>query len=711
MRRTTAFAATLLLMTEVLGQSGARLASHAPEPPLSAAAQERLDQCQDGAESPFRVRTTADGRVRVLVGGLARGREIDRDLAARSFVTRHAALLGVDPTWTPVLDRPGSGDRAHFSFARDGLRIDGASVVLVQNGVDVTGVAIGTPPATATLGAFELSDGIAAGLARAALESIRRDRGLPPTVGFVTPQSERRWLATTDGLLPVVAVEESTPNHAEAYLLYIDARDGRLAAVRELVDHGTGFYPDFGNLVPFPTTKGEGRVFKSVSDARNGVAKKVSLPEVSKGVPNILNKGFAVSAHADTWDNNQQDPFATNLKFNFDPFGAYPEFDNFDHANVLYQAESFYKHVDKAIGQDLATDFALPFLLNISDPNPNAFFSATTFPVGNMHIVGWMGFFETQGFEPFGDLSRDPTVVDHEYTHAWLAFEQLSFSSNLDEPPRAVNEAVADFFAVTHHKDTVIGRYADDVFPSLGIARDLQGAHHFPETTTFFMQPSESQTGLPEEHGNGLIFGGLLVDIRNELGSKKAEKRLFQALPFMPRDMDDIAFGPVNAGNAVDATEAFMVACVAGLLDVVANPKESGVILGAATGRGLIGGATTSQIADVDLEQQKKRKFVFPSGVHLAGTTQSFRFQADQGRKLKVTVVGEKGSSLQPAFTVVAVSGTPGAVTEKTSFTTKKSGRIATQQFKLNDPDGSSYVINVFPVGAGTGAYALTLDA
>ncbi|MBI4878564.1 MAG: hypothetical protein HY812_02750 [Planctomycetes bacterium] len=525
----------------------------------------------------------------------------------------------------------------------------------------------------------------------------------------------RGYFATDAGLVPCYLVEERSRALTEAYGLFIDARDGQLLRVICLIQRGTGQYPHIdqpGGFIPFATGAGEGKVFKNVKDARAGKATRLTLKNVSLGVPSPANvtKGFVVSARADTWDAYGQDPFSAQLEFNYGPFSA-AGYDHFDLVNTMYQVEKFHQHVRGAIGQDLATNFSLPIVCNIASASPNAFFSSSTFPMDN-HTSGFLAFFDLTQLllEPAADVSRDPAVVAHEYTHAWLFFEGLSFTGDLDEPSRAVNEAVADFFAVTWQKDTVIGRYLDDQWPELSISRNLQDDDHFPETT--FAAMAISQTGLPEEHRNGEVFGSFLVDVRKKVGSARAEQILYDSFPFWPHEMADVGYPEVTPENAILATETFFTASVQGMLSIPLSTHEIGAIIGAAAGRGFCNTVASSTRFASSLESAPERRFKFFSRVTRPGNLQQFPFLAQQGRILNVTLAGKRNSGLEPEFVLAPFSGNPDDVVESAAKVYADHGRVVRQEgLLLQEPDLGTYMITVWGTNESTGQYTLTIDA
>lgn len=703
-----AAAAAALFATSKLAAAEGALLLHrgrAAAPPSGLAA------LNSGAERGFRAQRSAIGERLALQGGRLRLDPAD-GAAVERFVRGNAELLRVPPEWSLARELHGSAgaERSVLTFAREGVVIDGARGYLRFDDGAVTEAVFDLPGAQEVLGSFRVDAGAAESAALAHALAVRAARGRPGPAVFAAPATERRYLATPAGLVPAYAVLQQGTGIGEAYAIYVDARTGDVLKLLDLIDSGTGHYPLDPGFVDFTTGPGTGYVFKSVKAARKGQAKQVTLEELALGVPAPIGlaQGFVIGAFADTWDDNGNDAVATDLAFTAKPFNG--TFDQFDQVNTYYWIHRFHTHLTTTLGTELALDHALPVINNVASGNPNAFFSPTAFPYGG-HTTGYLAFFDQTAFVgPEGDLSRDPTVVCHEFVHAWLWFENLNFDGALDDPARAANEAVADYFSISFHGDTVIGRYADDVFPEFGIARNLQDADHFPETTQHAM--TLTMSGLPEEHRNGEILGSFLMDLAEEFGAAAADALLFGALPAMPRDVGDIGYGAITTVNAVEATEMFLHACMAALGSHASVDVTEGLaILGAATARGIIGQEGSYDHVLLDFGGAFVPALVqIPSAFVQSGDQHQYYLQAPAGSRLRVRVQGTK--NVKPDFSLVDLTGavTP-AVTAHAGKTTKKSGRIVEQ--KDIEPllgIGGTYLLTVFAKNAKRGDYTLELE-
>ncbi|MGO8988203.1 MAG: M36 family metallopeptidase [bacterium] len=126
------------------------------------------------------------------------------------------------------------------------------------------------------------------------------------------------------------------------------------------------------------------------------------------------------------------------------------------------------------------------------------------------------------------DLVIDETVVRHEYTHFMMDMCGFSgdsdqFGGDVDYYGRAMGEGNADFFAFlgTTPKNPEIGNvaWAWNIPPYL---RDLDNSQEYPADV------DDPDTGLPEEHYTGEIWGGYLYDVYRILGAG-ALKYVFQS--------------------------------------------------------------------------------------------------------------------------------------------------------------------------------------
>lgn len=664
-----------------------------------------LARLNDRAERPFSAVSDARGlATRILGGRVLLGP--DATASIRELLGQYSQLFGYDARLEPRIVLRGT--RAHLEFTRLGLRVVGARGMVRFDDGRITEAAFSLPREVGTRGRFALSDGIAVSAGRTAANETRTRRQRSSITEWRQGRVERVWRASASGLEAAFVVEALPDLLGQEQALILDADDGTCIDVVDLACTGTGLYPMLGNTtVPFTTGGGSGRVFRNVKDARLGSAKSRSLVHLGRGVPEAsIDDGLLVGAFADVYSNSGFSPFSPAHVFKHDPFGA--DADLFDQVNVYFHITQFRNGLQKVLGPDLSGGHSIPVIVDIDASNPNAFFSPTAFDSGRTE--GWLAFLQVPAGGDEADLSRDPTVVAHEYTHAWLWFEQLDFSGTLNDPARAANEAFADWFSLCFHDDTVIGRYADDVFPGYGIARDLADDDHFPETTIESSALPWSNDGLPEEHRNGEVFGSFLMDVRRALGTKAAEQFVFAALPSMPRTIGDAGISTYNAGVAQDATAEFNAACVTSMFVTATTGKQRAAVLGASAARGLSNSSGT-MILVTDLADEPKAKLTIPSAIVLPGNEHIYAITMPELGALSIKVSAAKGSGVLPDFTITDDSGGANAVTETSAKKFGKGGRVVSQKgLTKNLAPGAIYLIHVTGTAGSVGRYTLTVD-
>ncbi|MBM4016317.1 MAG: hypothetical protein FJ293_15315 [Planctomycetes bacterium] len=675
--------------------------------PLAPAAVERLAALNAEAALPFTARRSAvHGMARTLSGGRLELGARDLGAAALDFIGRHGALLGLPSGLEPAATV--RGRKVALSFRLRGIDVlhAAAMVTFDADGHLVAAAASAQGPAR-PLGLHALDDVASITAAIGAIDGERARHARAAGVQWGRPQLARAWLATPAGLVPVIRIGLTGDRAGESFEAWVDARDGAPRRVLDRVHRGEGFYPNDPLLIPFETKKAKGSAFKSVAKALSLTPSTRTFKAWSKGIgaPVNLPKGFLTGAHVDIWDANdlnfvsESGVFKTSLLD--DP-------DGFDQANTYYQVEEFFRHLEKQLGFPPASDHSLPVIVNFKTDVPNAFFVADTFPIDG-HTVGYLQFHDLdQDFGSIGDFSRDPTVVAHEYVHAWLAFEGESFNDPLDYPTRAVGEAIPDFFACAFHGETVIGEYLDAAF-GMGFARDLQDDDHLAVTIDDAI--ALTATGLPQEHRAGEVMGSLLTDLRLELGTRAAEQLVFAALAGMPDSMVDIGYGVVDAGNAFTASADYLFECAGALLDATLDGNEFAAVIGAATTRGVIGDATSSGDFFYALDGFRRGKIVIPSRFVAGDVQHSYFFTVPAGSTLTVTVSADRDGVL-PDFEIVdAATRTLFPYLEpKPRKFSSGDRKVTAKKLELLLGSGEIYEFIVFNDGLD-GGYTLTLDS
>lgn len=240
-----------------------------------------------------------------------------------------------------------------------------------------------------------------------------------------------------------------------------------------------------------------------------------------------------------------------------DPDGNYfsivPPADESD-GNDQFAGIMMYRNVTRAHDYFKGThgvdwmDFPLPAIVNLEfkitppisiggfSPGPDGWYdfaNAAYFPKES-----WDALASQLGLPPrdsdsiiFGqaghDFSYDASVIIHEYTHAIIGTGRLNGRAfdrqGVDDAPRAMNEALADYFAATIADYAVVGRYGIGKLAST-LVRDLAVKRRCPDDL------------VNEIHADGRIFGAALWAIRGALGAETADRIVFGALEQIGQD-------------------------------------------------------------------------------------------------------------------------------------------------------------------------------
>lgn len=685
------------------------------------------------ASKPFQAATSRDGKIVALHGGRIESAGASDPVArGTAFFARFGEVFSLDPALTLVASRTANfDDRVAFTFEYAGRPILGPRAFAGFDGSGaVTSAALWNAPAASLIASHAVGAAIAAERASIALSAERARLGFQRALR--APRTQEVLVAEGGALRAMYRVVIASQEPAEAWSVLIDGVSGESVEIEDLICRGTkGFMPigfdgSFIQTKKFKIGSGaKGNVFKSQSGAIAGTASpNTNLENFGlQSVPQANSpKGFTFGARANVFDANTNDPFSASLSFNFDPI---LDADDFDVTNTYYQLEEFYQHVRKNLGvKDLASNLSMPVIVNFKTAELNAFFAPDFYPDAvNPLTFGFMVFNDNSNLssDPFDDISRDPVVAGHEYTHAWLFYEGLDFTDPLDFPSRALNEAVADFFGSSKEQDFIIARYTGlEMLASNEGLRNLQDDDQFPQTTQDGM--TMTMSGLPEEHRNGEIFAAALIDIRDALGVKAAEKLVFRSLPDMPRSVADSGLSNFAVTNdPLGATDIFMGDCLFGLLINTNTDDELAAAVGAFTARGLLGGPVSDNDVVLNLEalDGKVKELFYPSTLPRTGTTHRYLFRAKQNRKLDVYLYMDPADSLLANFSITASDGDPGAITFTNPVQQSVDGKIVWRTaMTLNLPLGKNpastdpfYTISVSSTNNTTGEYVLQVRA
>ena len=475
---------------------------------------------------------------------------------------------------------------------------------------------------------------------------------------------------------------------AQPYAVEIDAHDGSVFALRDLAQHGTGTYHFDGQQAQFKTRNGKGTIYKSLKHAKLGKASNGRLAEVSREsvVTGLAEDGFLFGRWVALIDDKPVAQVADAILFNAkhdwrsftdDPQGlgdvSNPDAagQSFDHTNTYHWMTTTARYLEKVFGP-LAIDYSVPVVVNV-EGLINAFFTSGDLGLG--HGPGYFAFgdvdVDTNDFQD--DFSRDPTIVSHEFTHGVVGKFGLGFGSNeLDTPPRALSEAVADYFAASMHKTPCVGaQFMTSLGPKLGLSgdcmRDLSEVRRMPDDLFQML----GQGGLPEEHEAGIIFGGSLYRVGKALGRKKGDAAIADALFSFPQSTDEVGIQTVTPDNALEAYQAYFAVALWALLDGVAEKLPSrlvGKALGAAMELGAVGDITAGSwwLADLSGGGKLGYKSMLMPGISnhsvgiavSAGQATTIKLKGIKGTQLDIDLGLAQGAVAPPDDPVVNAAGT-----------------------------------------------------
>ena len=463
----------------------------------------------------------------------------------------------------------------------------------------------------------------------------------------------------------------------------IDAADGAVVRVFENVTHGTGtFLYDEDGAGPLPlehsfkTSSGKGSAYKKVSAAMAEQDGLTSLKDLGKSdiIPGVAMDGMLNGRWAQVVDTPDGGPtpvaFAPDYVFEYsddDPTftGLIEVYNLFDHTNTFFWVQAAGRYMGKVYGES-PLDYSLPVFVNYDDAGDgyvNAFFTTVDSDDEDSGFPpGYLLFGEFTGItgDVMDDLSRDPSVVIHEYTHALIHGAGGVFGAGvLDSPERAVNEALADYGASTLLKDPLVGEvFAFHSGPDIAFfdeaLRDLEASVTLQDN--LFDTPGEL-VGWPEEHDAGEIFGAFLWRSRKALKNKTTDKLFLVDMLDWPQSSAEVGFPSLNAGNIEAAYDAFFSGCAdSALSGVLAKPgnlkknqKNAGKLLGAAMAHGLQGQPDTGNYRFKVLEGEKLA-LAFNSEFLGSLDEHQIEFDLAAGQQLTVVIKGDKKDATQVDF-------------------------------------------------------------
>lgn len=506
-------------------------------------------------------------------------------------------------------------------------------------------------------------------------ESIAREDLIAAVPGVVIPDTGRSeaWVdPTSRGPVQVWEVSQATRRPLGWFVSVIDADTGKILS-RE-------------NRISSAQRSGKANVFRSDA-AYPARVSRVRLPNLDGPEENpdgqLRGSRFFIV-------NDLGPPVSSSkLSFLYRPFSP-EERDEFDQASAYYHLERAHARFAKRFGIQGAPWFdgpAVPALVNAVEPDDvlcNAFYTP------NLPGHDSPGFaFANQNTcrEPNDDLVRDADIIYHEYTHGvvdWLGIDLLG--APRDSYQRAINEAVADYHAVSFTGDPVFG----EVF---GFSRSVRNTKLYPVDVGCYY-------GTMQEHCTGEIWSGFLWDVQR-LVRRGGEELEFASLDYLS---DHWPAGHVP--GVIDFWDGVMALLEA---DRALNAgKAANLIYGAAASRGILGVWPFPGDNSTIVYQQFSDSGTFKSvgSVHKAGSHASFFFHAPVGRTLSVKVKSTSG--LKPRFSLY--EGTSGYDLFPVAEADDVTSREATMQAIL-PPTIGVYDIDVFGANdASVGSFQIVIS-
>ena len=438
-------------------------------------------------------RLSPDGRRLEAMGGtLSRPIRLPPAEVARAFLRQYAELLGVrsdraDLEFEPVdfrrldstSDSPSSSARTtrHYRFAwkPGGVPVDGAFVD-IHLGPDGTVSLVGSslPAVDRFAGRFLVSGPAARDAARSALRGDLR---------IVPAEAPTQCWKAEDGVARAAwRVRQFAHQPVGAWETLIDAETGR-----ELSRANRADFND-----PQPPFTGRGQVY---------LHHPLVSPLTIEPLPNLTHdtlEGLYAGIQ-----NEDHFPSRSSTGQHVWP----PENTHFDEVMAYYhvnRAHDFYT----GIGGGEVASKPINVCVHYGDDLDNAYY------------MPWAGFIVFGDGARYHPLSREESVIYHEYAHAIVdRIKPLRGPAG-----SALNEAQADYFAATQTDDPKIGEYVVSKM-NRPYMRLIQNTNHYPEDLEC------------EPHHDSLIWSGALWDLRECCGAADIDRLVFRSLYYSKDEM------------------------------------------------------------------------------------------------------------------------------------------------------------------------------
>lgn len=321
-----------------------------------------------------------------------------------------------------------------------------------------------------------------------AREAIDRALATVPGRGQRAPaRSERGWLATSNGTLPIWQTTLAIADPLATWLVRVDARDGAVLSSHNLIRTATG----------------SGSVY-----AENAVTSPV--PEATP-LLDLDGSGFLQGRVTRVFDVRQIEAYRPDLFFDF------AESDSRFVQTSVYRGLTDAARYAEAHGLSLLNEHVLAFT-NLSmgangEEFNNAFYDPF-FPI--------FGFGNGDGTLT-ANLGTDIDVAIHEMGHHLFAELVDPTGSSSLASAAAINEGFADSLAAFVNDDPEIG---ESILPGRPFLRSVANSAVWPQDSN------------RDPHLEGLIYSGLNWDLRNSFGNDEAARIVIAGLPFLDPEDD-----------------------------------------------------------------------------------------------------------------------------------------------------------------------------
>ncbi|MGC8833358.1 MAG: M36 family metallopeptidase, partial [Armatimonadota bacterium] len=222
------------------------------------------------------------------------------------------------------------------------------------------------------------------------------------------------------------------------------------------------------------------------------------------------------------YDNQENPQGQPDLRQGPEGFRVPPGDERFNQPSVYFHVNRMHDYFSKNFGYT-KRDHQMPVYVSATRRDGRALNNAYFAPVGEGYLVF--------GKKDDGkDYALDSDVINHEYTHSVVETLCKIDDNPLWTEARAINEALADYYACTVNGNPKLGEYTSSS------GRDLGNRFHYPEEVpmAFELRDGSLLYNFPEEHDTSRIWSGTLWDMRRALGAAVADKIIFNSLPLLP---------------------------------------------------------------------------------------------------------------------------------------------------------------------------------